>query len=180
MMPQNFLDIDATSIGDALDFVQEHVDRGNATNGFNEEAERLENELNRLEETHGHLPTPPAALLRAREALRNFLVTQVALVVTEAAEAVEEIRSGHAADETWYSRPAMPAKFAIDFATESEALTAWKAQTPGKPEGFPSEIADVVIRCFHIAARSHFSLGQAIAEKLAYNATRGLKHGREF
>jgi hypothetical protein len=46
-----------------------------------------------------------------------------------------------------------------------------------KPEGVPSELADVVIRALDIADAYGIDLGAALIEKLNHNATRGLHHG---
>jgi NTP pyrophosphatase (non-canonical NTP hydrolase) len=50
----------------------------------------------------------------------------------------------------------------------------------GKPEGFPVELADAVIRLFGLAYEAGIDLPAAIEEKLAYNATRPFKHGKQF
>lgn len=46
-----------------------------------------------------------------------------------------------------------------------------------KPEGVPSELADVVIRCFDTAETYGINLSRAIEKKLAYNSTRSFMHG---
>lgn len=46
-----------------------------------------------------------------------------------------------------------------------------------KPEGFVVELADAVIRCFHIAGLLGLDLEHAIYQKMAYNATRAHRHG---
>lgn len=46
-----------------------------------------------------------------------------------------------------------------------------------KPEGIPSELADVIIRALDTAYRWGIDIDDAVAEKLAYNATRGRFHG---
>lgn len=92
-------------------------------------------------------------------ALANWQGNKLLLVVSEVIEAHDEIRSGHAADETYYN------------ATIAPAL---------KPEGVPSEIADAVIRCFDFAYTEGFNLADIIIEKLAYNATRPYKHNKAF
>ena len=43
--------------------------------------------------------------------------------------------------------------------------------------GVAAELADVVIRCLDFADLYGIDLEAAIAEKLAYNATRGHRHG---
>ena len=79
-------------------------------------------------------------------------VERIALIVTECAEAIEELRAGHPVDETYYPDSV-------------------------KPEGVPSEIADVVIRCLDFAFVYGIDLEAAIVEKLAYNGGRGWRHG---
>ena len=46
-----------------------------------------------------------------------------------------------------------------------------------KPEGVPSELADIVIRALDFADLHDIDLGAAIEGKLAYNVTRGHRHG---
>jgi hypothetical protein len=105
------------------------------------------------------------------KALANWQGNKLLLIVSEVIEAHDEIRSGHAAHETYY--PAKP-----DLG-ENTSVIGW---TPGtyKPEGVPSEIADAVIRCFDFAYTEGFSLADIILEKLQYNATRERLHGKAF
>ena len=81
-------------------------------------------------------------------------ITQFALVMTEAAEAIEELRKGNKPHRTYYN-----------------------ADKPNKPEGVPSELADIVIRCLDIAEMFGIDLGWTLAEKLEYNSSRGYRHG---
>jgi hypothetical protein len=106
-----------------------------------------------------------------RRDLANWQGNKLLLIVSEVIEAHDEIRSGHAADETYY--PTAP-----DLG-ENTSVIGW---TPGvyKPEGVPSEIADAVIRCFDFAYTEGFSLADIILEKLQFNATRERLHGRSF
>lgn len=46
-----------------------------------------------------------------------------------------------------------------------------------KPEGFPAELADIVIRVFDLAGWLEIDLGTAIAKKHEYNAMRPHRHG---
>lgn len=50
----------------------------------------------------------------------------------------------------------------------------------GKPEGFPIEIADAVIRLCHICAALGINLKLMMALKIAYNESRPAMHGRKF
>lgn len=59
-----------------------------------------------------------------------------------------------------------------------DCLASYGPQTPiAKPEGVPSELADVLIRLVDTAKRYGVNLEAAVEEKLAYNATRGYRHG---
>lgn len=77
------------------------------------------------------------------------------LVVSELAEAQEELRSGRAADEVY-------------------------STITGKPEGFGVELADAVIRIADLCGYLGIDLEQLIEQKMAYNASRPHKHGRKF
>ncbi len=46
-----------------------------------------------------------------------------------------------------------------------------------KPIGFPSELADIVIRVADLAEYLQIDLGEAVAKKHAYNMTRPYRHG---
>lgn len=50
----------------------------------------------------------------------------------------------------------------------------------GKPEGVPSELADVVIRVADLCGVHGIDLQSAVETKLAYNRTRPFRHGRNF
>ena len=83
------------------------------------------------------------------------IIAKVALIMTEAAEAIEDAR-----------------------VTPPDELCLWKVEENGKPVGFPTEIADVVIRCMDLAEKMGFSLEMLIAAKTDYNRTRARKHGK--
>lgn len=107
-------------------------------------------------------------LVLADAALRNYYIAKLALITTEVAEAIEEIRHNHAITETYYSD------------TEGKTYEGGDVYDPAetlKPEGVPSELADIVIRCLSLAGEANINLGEAIVEKLRYNQTRAQKHG---
>ena len=78
------------------------------------------------------------------------------------------------------------AKLALVHSEVSEALECVRdglykpyenPDRPGKPEGLPSELADVVIRVADLCGALGIDLDEAIRTKMAYNATRTHRHG---
>ena len=113
-------------------------------------------------------------------------VSLLALIVTEVAEAIEEVRNGHGPDEAYWSingvrvypvRDGSGADWTSDpGGSSARGHFTWAVSKP-KPEGVAAELADVVIRSLDFADLYGIDLESAIAEKLAYNATRGHRHG---
>lgn len=77
---------------------------------------------------------------------------QVALICSEACEALEEWRSG---------RPML------------------YSGMDGKPEGVAAEFADILIRVGHYCALNGIDLESALRLKMAYNETRPYRHGNK-
>ena len=67
----------------------------------------------------------------------------------------------------------------------SEALEEWRGGEglavirieDGKPEGFPVELADTLIRICDLAESAGIDLNAALKIKMQYNATRPWRHG---
>jgi NTP pyrophosphatase (non-canonical NTP hydrolase) len=91
------------------------------------------------------------------------------LIVSEAAEALEAYRDGEMDLRLIEKRPDDVMKI-----TGQRVAYGWR-----KPEGFPAEIADIVIRCMDLAGWLGFDLGAVVELKMAYNKTRPHLHGRK-
>lgn len=125
---------------------------------------------------HDNEPTEGRALL-------SLNAERIALIHSEASEALEELRSGREANETYYHSWKLPYSLVAEVGA-SKAQQLIDADNEGKlkkPEGVPSEMADIVIRVLDFCASNDIDLESMITEKLAYNASRGHKHGgKEF
>ena len=100
--------------------------------------------------------------------LADWQGNKLMLIVSEVAEAQDELRKGHRADWTYY--PTSPR------GTAHSELTG----TRFKPEGVPSELADVVIRVLDFCYTENIDLETIIEEKLLYNQSRPRLHGKKF
>jgi hypothetical protein len=112
----------------------------------------------------------------------------VALVHSELSEALEEHRDHRSPQDVWYSVHSPAVERAIRDALGLQddqplpkgcnpRIPCSKGTQGAKPEGIPSELADVVIRVAHYAGANGIDLSAAIEEKAAYNATRSFRHG---
>jgi len=77
------------------------------------------------------------------------------LVVGELSEAHEQLRHGRQMTERYYSEGS-------------------------KPEGAPSELADVIIRVLDICGAYGIDIEAVVAEKMRYNAGRPFLHNKKF
>ena len=127
-------------------------------------------------------------------------------VVTEVSEAQEEWRRGRGMDENHWTITARPeddlhrlfrskdgklqvSNYDYDYRNGDPSVPEWIDVTPElirrmpgivkylKPEGIPSELADIIIRVLDIAAFHHIDIAAAIADKMAYNESRTYRHG---
>lgn len=155
---------------ETLRALQHQIGQANAEKGFHDEGNRLRE----LCET-ADLWMLPGELTNEQ---LNYYTARLALITTEVAEAIEELRNGHTIDETYYSGGLGYASGDPLEGYDRDATD--QAGNPRKPEGVPSELADVVIRAFDFADEAGIDLAAIVDEKLAYNATRAKMHGRKF
>ena len=78
----------------------------------------------------------------------------------------------------------IPVKLALIHSEVSEALEEYRRERMeiwssdgGKPEGFPIELADIMIRVFDLAGALDIDLEAALRFKSNYNEARPYRHG---
>jgi len=81
----------------------------------------------------------------------DIISTKLMLTVSELSEALEELRNNHDPNDIYFKGE--------------------------KPEGFPIEIADAVIRLMDLAEACGFEVETAIQLKHEYNKSREYRHG---
>lgn len=132
------------------------------------------------------------ALLGKRDTagLRDHIVSKVALIGTEVAEAIEEIRNGFEFDETYYTINGVRVYKVNDFSgadwtthpsgttlDEGNGIPQTWTGVLAKPEGLPAELADILIRTLDLFDMLRIDVEAATSEKLRYNDSRARMHG---
>jgi hypothetical protein len=113
----------------------------------------------------------------AETAEMEYLGNRLMLIVGETSEAHEQIRKGLASTHEYVSYPeSLVAELGPEGAAEHFAT---RGLLP-KPEGVPSEIADIIIRCLDFCAEQKIDIASVLQHKMQYNATRPALHGKKF
>jgi NTP pyrophosphatase (non-canonical NTP hydrolase) len=97
------------------------------------------------------------------------------LIVGEVVEAQNELRNAHPAREVYF-----PDRNVSGELKPGNTIGFGIAEAGGKPEGFPIELADAVIRIANLCHALGIDLETAIQWKMAYNKTRPFRHGKVF
>lgn len=99
----------------------------------------------------------------------------IALVHSEASEALEEHRDGHSPTEVYFPNAG---GYGPLCANMNEAIV-WAGSYGWKPEGIPAELADIIIRVLDICGHYGIDIESALRTKTAYNQTRTYRHGEK-
>lgn len=116
----------------------------------------LQDRIGRANESHGFNDYKK---FETDEERNLYLGNKLMLVVSELAEAQEELRAGHAPQERYFS----PYKDGFM-----------------KPEGVPAEMADALIRLLGIFYEIDVDAEDVIDQKVTFNEARAFKHGKQF
>ena len=91
-----------------------------------------------------------------RKLTHDELASKLCLIHSEVSEALEDVRAGGDPTKLLPTNPHGPSV---------------------KPMGFPSELADIVIRVFDLCGFLGIDIAEVIRIKMAYNETRPYRHG---
>jgi hypothetical protein len=103
---------------------------------------------------------------------RRIIAEKMLMVVGELIEAHEELRAGQGLTQVYYTTPS---------GKRSDTPTLVEGGALLKPEGFPVEVVDALIRLEDLLGWLHaqgVDIERVYQEKLAFNATRGRRHGK--
>lgn len=144
--------------------IQDYCHQQARARGFHEEPDRMKELIVSLRETDPKLANYISSM---------YLGNRLMLIVGEASEAHEEIRAGRPVDETYYGTDAHGQLIFPGSPYIREGVIP-------KPEGVPSELADIFIRLMDYSQELGIDIAAIVKEKLEYNSTREYLHGKKF
>lgn len=97
------------------------------------------------------------------------IAEKLCLIHSEVSEALEWTRVRESVATVFYEEKCNP-----------EICYSAPNDHANKPVGFPTELADIIIRVADLAGYLMIDLDGVTAEKMAYNETRPAKHGKRF
>lgn len=100
---------------------------------------------------------------------RNFPEV-LALIHSEVSEALEAYRDGLGINKMYYKHP-------DGTVCREDALCPLSTSEETKPEGIPSEMADILIRVLDACGAYGIDIESAVRSKMEYNRTRPERHG---
>lgn len=122
-------------------------------------------------------PTGPKG---SRVMTPDQLAAKLALIHSEVSEALEDLREDKMETRfTLKDDGGVSVFWELDVVDASEfCMSKGERFALCKPVGFPSEMADIVIRCLDLCGALGIDLQREIELKMAHNATRPAKHGK--
>lgn len=110
------------------------------------------------------------------------LVDSIALIASEAFEAFEDYRNGKKPNEVFHTHDSKCPEFPnqvqqTDHLFRNEFGVYKLSCCTLKPQGIPTEFADIFIRLLGEALRWDIDIAREVHYKLCYNATRGFRYG---
>lgn len=103
------------------------------------------------------------------------VMSKLMLIVTEVAEAAEIYRDAKNFPDLTKCYEHQPEGF-VPYVPYTDVVRPEDGAL-AKPEGFPSELADCIIRLFDLAEDLGIDIADEIERKMRYNATRTHRHG---
>lgn len=113
-----------------------------------------------------------------REAVLKTIPEKLALIHSEVSEALECYRSGEMAAARICNCGQGYGLYGTLACTPGGCTGEVGHPSAGKPVGFHSELADILVRVADLSGALGIDLEEAVRVKMKYNATRPFKHGK--
>lgn len=105
----------------------------------------------------------------------------IALIHCELSEAFEETRLDNDLTKIYYKGSFLGSNDVVQINSKADKVKfGHEFVIDNKPLGFPTEIADTIIRLLDLSAYLKIDIDKVIKIKMEYNKTRPYKHGKKF